>query len=298
VLLVSDHGSGPLLGSVYLNKLFMQHGLLAIRNHPLTTLKTWLARTRIIERLYGLLRAIGIDPRPLFSKQVRQAAVQSGLGTQDIDWARTKAFVSGDFGQVSLNIAGREPQGIVDPRDKESLLDEVITLLDSLTDEQGNPIIQDVWRAPSLYQGPYLESAPDLEFSFKDFTYKAALGMAMGHKDIVERVRYARGEVSGGHSLHGIFYAKGPGIKQGAAIDGLEMSQVAPLVLYSMGIAIPAQMDGKLPESFFDPGYLADHPAQSSDDDLQGPSAPGSEGYNAEELEQVESRLRGLGYLE
>ncbi len=298
LLLVSDHGSGPYLGRVYVNKLLRQHGYLAVRRGPLTALKLALARSRAVERLYSFLRRFGLDPRPLVGKRLRQIAAQSGLGTGDIDWARTRAYVSGDFGQITVNLRGREKFGIVDPRDKESLIDEIIGLLDGLCDEDGKALVDHVWRGSTLYHGGEVGSAPDIVFSMRDFQYLSTPGLGVQVGGLIDRPRYAKGEISGAHALYGICYAVGPGIVAGQRLDEIDITQVAPTALYALGLGVPKQMDGKVIEGFYEADFLKKNPIQVTDDADQPISPDSDEGYSREELQQVEERLKGLGYME
>ena len=47
------------------------------------------------------------------------------LSRDHIDWSRTKAYAQGNFGQIFLNVKGRQPNGCVDPADVRPVLDEI-----------------------------------------------------------------------------------------------------------------------------------------------------------------------------
>ena len=80
----------------------------------------------------------------------------------DIDPSRTRVYCM-DPGRLYLNLAGREPEGIVEPGDAESLKDELVDFLMELTDpENGERIIERVYQRDELFSGPEIESAPDL----------------------------------------------------------------------------------------------------------------------------------------
>ncbi len=73
---------------------------------------------------------------------------------------------------------------------------------------------------------------------------------------------------------------------------------VAPLLAYLAGAAIPDELEGSLPEHWIRPEYLAAHPvlrARAADlprlPAFEGPTAPG------DDRELIE-RLRSMGYLE
>lgn len=300
LFLVSDHGSGPHYAKVYINKLLMQHDLLRLRRKPTTRFKVWLMQHRIVERIYSTMRSIGIDPRPLVPKKVRQTAIHSGINILDIDWANTKAYASGEMGYVSVNLAGREGHGSVDPRDAEAVIDDIIAVLDQLTDEDGEPIVEQIWRSTALYHGVALSDAPDVIFGLKGWShYAARIGLGLHVAGVFDRPTFGRIEVSGGHALHGILYGMGPGIKASGTVQGMDLTQVAPTVLYRLGLPISTQIDGQVVTKMFTEASLSAHPIRYVDEDEHiHPRTDDDSSYTPQESQQVESRLRDLGYLE
>jgi predicted AlkP superfamily phosphohydrolase/phosphomutase len=68
-----------------------------------------------------------------------------------------------DPGRVYVNLAGRMPNGSVPESDYAPLVSELESRLKGLQDPQtGAPMVQDVYRADEIYQGPYRDRAPDL----------------------------------------------------------------------------------------------------------------------------------------
>jgi hypothetical protein len=68
---------------------------------------------------------------------------------------------------------------------------------------------------------------------------------------------------------------------------------MAPTILHALGEAIPTEMDGRvLTEVFEDPGE------PRFVDEGGGPVALDTPDYSPEEEEEVNRRLRGLGYLD
>jgi hypothetical protein len=109
----------------------------------------------------------------------------------------------------------------------------------------------------------------------------------------------------GTHCPEGIFLARGPGLRRGAALDDLSIVDVAPMLLHCLGLSIPEDLDGQLPAGAFDPAelrrrpphYAAGRPELPPDagDPEQGDAGPG---YDADEEAIVLKRLQALGYLE
>ena len=66
-------------------------------------------------------------------------------------------------GSVTINLEGREPEGIIPPKDYHSLRERIRGILLNLTDEKtGRPIILAVHRSEELYHGPWADkSGPD-----------------------------------------------------------------------------------------------------------------------------------------
>jgi predicted AlkP superfamily phosphohydrolase/phosphomutase len=82
---------------------------------------------------------------------------------RDVDWSRTKAYVVGLTG-VFLNIKGREAYGVVEPGEEaQALKAELMAKLGGLVDEEkGDRAINELFDTSKLYDGPYLDRAPDL----------------------------------------------------------------------------------------------------------------------------------------
>ena len=74
----------------------------------------------------------------------------------------TRAF-SLDPGRIYVNVEGREPTGTVPDAGVEATLNELAQRLRGLRDpETGDPVVQHVYRADSIYRGPWRHRAPDL----------------------------------------------------------------------------------------------------------------------------------------
>jgi hypothetical protein len=104
-------------------------------------------------------------------------------------------------------------------------------------------------------------------------------------------------ESSGGrHHPQGIFLAAGPGIRQGAVLDGARLVDVAPTILYALGLPVPEDMDGRVLTEVFTPQYLAGNPVRQG---LPSLAPPAVEVHTDEPTEAIiAERLRALGYLD
>ena len=79
------------------------------------------------------------------------------------DWSRTQAYAYGLNG-LYINQKGRETEGIVRPgAEKERLVREIARKLEDFRDPQtGERVILHAYVARDVYQGPYVEQAPDI----------------------------------------------------------------------------------------------------------------------------------------
>jgi hypothetical protein len=101
--------------------------------------------------------------RPLPDELVRR--LTASLYLRGVDWRRTRAFVlPGDYrGFIRINLHGRERDGIVEPAEAESLLEEVASGLATFCDPDGAPAVESVDRTDALVaDGPGLHVLPDL----------------------------------------------------------------------------------------------------------------------------------------
>jgi hypothetical protein len=106
----------------------------------------------------------------------------------------------------------------------------------------------------------------------------------------------------GGHHLEGIFIASGRGVEaQPEALQGLQIQDIAPTVLYLMGLPIPTDMDGRPLVEICGVEASTAHPPETCDPQERWPSEteaqPILETVSGGE-EVIFDRLRALGYVE
>jgi hypothetical protein len=97
-----------------------------------------------------------------------------------------------------------------------------------------------------------------------------------------------------------VLLAFGNGIRRGATIERRNIVDVGATLLYSLGLDVPADFEGRVAEELFTPEHLEDHPVV-----LGAPTteigeeqyAQAGEGMSADEEEKLKAQLRMLGYL-
>lgn len=155
LFVVSDHGFAPYYASVNLNRWLLDYGYLKL-NKP--------------------TKDVSMDD--LFTGKGRY------FGTYD--WANTRAYCLG-LGKIYLNIAGREPQGIVhEGKEAADLREEIRRKLLDLRDANGGRVIREVKLNKEVWDGPLLENDCDLVVLFENgyrISWQTTLGGA--HENVI-----------------------------------------------------------------------------------------------------------------
>ena len=168
-------------------------------------------------------------------------AGESGPYFEGVDWSRTRAYALGLSG-VYLNIKGRESAGIVPRAEAAALAQELSERLTGLRDEE-TVAIRHAYTTRSLYDGPYLDAAPDLIIGYSDgyrTSWDAATGTVASR--VIEDNRKAW---SGDHSIDPPLV---PGVLfSNRAIDADDpgIEDLAPTALALFGVDPPEWMEGK-----------------------------------------------------
>jgi predicted AlkP superfamily phosphohydrolase/phosphomutase len=308
VLVVSDHGQGPLKAqAIHLNLWLEQAGLLRFREAGGSQtagerITTWAAHAVVRGKraLYGRIPFQTLTQlRRLWPDSLR-----TRLGGEtffpDVDWSRTLAFSEELRGNIWINLQGRDPQGIVAPgAEYEALRERIILDLPQLVDPQtGGQPIRRVWRREELFRGPFLERLPDLivEADYPDMFKPRGAYRGPDAARQMTAAELAQRPITGCHRQDGIFIAWGPDVQRGARLADAALIDVAPTALHLLGQPIPVEMDGRVLAEALRPA--AGLTVETTTLAALGFDTPSAEvGYSDEEATYVEERLAGLGYL-
>lgn len=299
VIVLSDHGGGRLDAVVYLNRWLERQGWLVYKKPAGGRLN---GMVRNLE--YGAKRYLPQSCRDWIKTVLPgvRDATASYLFASNIDWTRTKAYTAGMYGNIYLNVKGREGQGVVEPgAEFESVRDRIIRDLEALEGPNGcGPVVGRAYRREELFSGQYVWKAPDILVEWKDYACFAK-GTLMGEKDRVfgEKlfIDSSDFEHTGTHRRDGVFIVKGPGIRSKGRLEGLRIVDVAPTVLYSFGCEVPRDMDGRVLTDLFEEEFVKQHPIRKGMDSGEGGNGSEAYVYSDKEREEVEERLKALGYL-
>ena len=107
--------------------------------------------------------------------------------------------------------------------------------------------------------------------------------------------------LSGSHRAVGVFGAKGPGIRHGWNAGELSLLDIAPTVLHSLGVAVPEELQGRVPEEIYDEDFHRQRPVRkraARAAAAQKESAAAVVTATPEDEQAVLEHLRDLGYIE
>ncbi|MCP4167134.1 MAG: hypothetical protein GY759_14775 [Chloroflexi bacterium] len=308
LIVMSDHGAGPIEKTVYLDRWLAQHGWLNLKYGSDLTLvdrTRHVAKGGVKQTLYLAQRFLPVGVKGFLKRFTgAHAAVETFIDKADLDWSQTIAYNTGNLGNINLNIKGRDPQGVIDADDVDQVIADITAALYELRDpDSGEHMVVDVMRREDLYTGDLIERAPDLLIRWKDDKYLATKdydnlpnGPIFGHKQKFGRhgAAYALDQ-TGTHIIEGICILYGRGVRDDTRLNDANLIDLAPTILHLLDVPIPRAMDGRvLAEAFV--SEIATRPVRYEEDDRDISSGPDSD-LSAEDEEEIRARLQGLGYV-
>lgn len=282
VVIVSDHGFGGAgIETVHLNNFLAEHG--------------WLRYGAVAEsRLKRLaLRWLPAYGRGRIFRWFRGAAAHAESRDRfgGIDWAHTRAWSDelDYFPSVHLNLAGREPQGIVPETTYKETVQELCTLLETFSS------ISRAIPRTKVYTGPWTNRAPDIliELAWKNgYRYSCTRdkgtvprGLSRHSIETLHPYNWPGGKEQGNSGVH-----RNPAlliINQPIHRETPSLMDIAPTVLQHLSVPVPI-MEGA---SLFDMG--------SRNSMEKGNWVPSPEKQYTDDQENIlETRMRNLGYYE
>jgi predicted AlkP superfamily phosphohydrolase/phosphomutase len=320
VVVCSDHGMGEVDGyTVYLNEILRREGFVETTTDSsrpsLMTEKAMLTGEasadgasggeasaggpsvtgRVVSAATTTLGRVGISPGDAYAMATRLGVGDLltevlpyeavSAASEGVDWANSMAYSRSVELGVRVNLAGREPSGVVTPEEYETVRDELIRTLSELRTPDGDPVFEWVRRCEEVYDGPYADHACDVVFMPNNMNH--VLSTNLIGQEFVPLDDHD-------HKREGVFLADGPAFETcedgpSAVADDLSLTDVAPIAMAAAGLDVPARMTGEVPD-----GLLAD-PASRAD---YGEVPFGTEaGDFAADDGSVEERLSDLGYI-
>lgn len=296
-ILLSDHGFGRLMGNINANSYLKKWGYLSVvprAEERLHKVKKFFreSKYKAVRELYRSVAttknrfdADGTQTHDSWADNA-QSVMSSRAATWD--WGRTKAALvyAYQMGFVYVNLAGRGPQGIVQPG---SEYEAVVTDLTRRFKEIRHPrtgehLLLDVVRGTNIYPAADAGVAvPDLVLAPKDgYNFSFALTEAM--PQVSEE---------GTHRHNGVLMIKGDAITNPGPNFQPDLIDLTPTILHLLGIPVPSDLDGRVMQELLPSNWEILY--EEVDNSRAFPAA-GS--YTHEEEDIVAKRLTGLGYLD
>jgi predicted AlkP superfamily phosphohydrolase/phosphomutase len=211
---------------------------------------------------------------------------------EGIDFSRTRIYTYGSpsFARAKMlrfALAGREPGGRVRPEERESLRRRLEADLATVTNERGEPIL--------FVRDPHLKRGEDGDL------------VAIVRLPLVTPIVKVRGKpfppaleslgrISGTHTAntHGIFLAMGPDIDPKADLADIHVRDMAPTILYALGLPVGEDFLGLPRTELFKEEFRRSHPLRK----IKTWGRRKEEGArSSKEDEHLLNELRSLGYI-
>jgi predicted AlkP superfamily phosphohydrolase/phosphomutase len=292
LIVMSDHGFGPVHSTVYLNNWLMKMGYLNLKDDFVTKFKFLLHKRGFnAANIFLMARKLGVENliiKKAFSpmKNTRKTAGKLLLSFYDVDWSKTKAYCRGGSGEIYVNMKGREPSGIVEEGEYEELVKELISKLSDLRDPRNNnQMFGEPVAGRDVFQGGYKNECADILFTDLEYI-TMAFPEFVSNKLVTESLLYR----SGDHRPYGIFMAYGRDIAPGE-LKNANIMDIAPTILYYTGSKIPKEMHGRVLKGVFSSAILKKEERFEEIEEKKKESA-----ISEEEEEEKMERLRNLGY--
>jgi predicted AlkP superfamily phosphohydrolase/phosphomutase len=269
VLFISDHGFQSCYRTINMDRLLEKFGYLSFTaSNVILGPMQWGPMRKIARTVYDKLGLHGKVSLP-----------------QPVNWSKTKAYTTiRSTGEgVSINLAGREPDGIVDPGDFERVRDEVMDRLASFTDSKtGTKPVKAIFKREEIFKGKHADTAPDI-------LMEPAEGYSLTHaKSAIEDADW----VSGDHRIDGTIVAVGPKVQPFAQTPMLV--DMAPTLLAALDAPASIKHTGRVLHEVV--GSEAAVKAGEQVEFVQSSDAEPT--VSDTEADEMEEHLRGLGYLE
>jgi predicted AlkP superfamily phosphohydrolase/phosphomutase len=302
VMLVSDHGARYEEGLARaIPNWLEQLGLLTYRRQASSRSPKSLIVRGISKVFRQLDKRLSPEAKHKLSRRLPwlRRRVEVMMSFASVDWTRTKAYTDGKRPEIWINLRGRQPQGIVAPEDYESVREEVIEgLTRAVCTRTGRPLVKRVLRREDAYSGPFVGRSPDLVVEWMDagacldLTYPDGRTMRLRKQHLPDDPFDHL--VNGGHDQYGIVGLLGPGVAN-ARIEGAQIADVAPTILFLRNAAIPSDVDGNVLEAALEPDLVAGRDQRRGGSSVEvGPSSA----YSEAEAAEIHDRLKSLGYVE
>ena len=141
-----------------------------------------------------------------------------------------------------------------------------------------------------INQQPYIEYSPDMIVKLRDGGFVSILKS--------ENVVIPRKDPEGTHRPNGIFIARGEDINPQKQVDALSILDVTPILLHLLGLAVPKDLEGKVPPEIIAESSLKSFPFKYQGKTKALDTSSNKKEVSAEEKNALMEQLKLLGYMD
>jgi predicted AlkP superfamily phosphohydrolase/phosphomutase len=239
IVVFASHGIGPQYDATFMldDILRRLEGKKPSQmKHKLAALVTplWKLLPQRLRKLAGPLR-----------KKARVNLGVDKVNPTPIQLARRKYFSipnNDAYGGIRINLAGREPQGIIAPGEEYDALCKSLSedLMEFINATSGEPLVNRVLRSADLYQGENAHLLPDL---LVEWNRSAPVSEVYSPKTGAIHGEYKKCR-TGDHKPEGLFFASGPSITPGQINEPISVMDLAPTIASLTGVELTG-VEGK-----------------------------------------------------
>ncbi len=198
LLIVSDHGSQAMEGCFCINEWLQDRGYLTLRTPP------------------------------------RRAGV--ALEEVEVDWSKTTVWGAGGYyARISINVAGREPNGVVTPAEVPTLVRRLAEELAEVRRPDGSTLGVRLFRPSEVYRSVEGDP-PDLMAYFGDLRWRSAGTVGHGRWFLTEN---DTGPDDAVHSFDGVYAFAHPRASRPAQLGERSIQSVGPALYRYFGLPVP-----------------------------------------------------------
>jgi len=250
----------------------------------------------------------------------READQQLGRLLDRLDLTHTRLVIVSDHGMEAITRGGKE---IMTARVNAATLTQILgmegRLRNAVAGKQlilsskigGAEGVQDLAQVHAVLEAAHVEGSPQAKpFRLDPFrpeagtvvvNYRPSVMGNLQNRIVIAGNTLPVSEVfreehrTGTHTLRGIIAMLGPGIEPGAEIQDADLYDLAPTLLYLMGLPVPEDLPGRVLSEGMSAEHLAAHPIQTRRGGLPEPPALTE---TLEDLNMLQENLEQMGYTE
>ncbi|MFY3741453.1 MAG: putative AlkP superfamily phosphohydrolase/phosphomutase [Candidatus Nitrosomirales archaeon] len=237
LLIVSDHGFGPVKKALYINTWLNREGFQKIKKSAIRSMLVSKGFTvyKLKELIGNLhLSSVALKFYRISPRMIKDALPLGDYEDNQTDYSTSQAFSTAYHGiYLNGNLTAKEYQQV-----REAIMKKL-----SLVTDNDTMVVEKLYRREEVLWGPYSDRSPDIFV-----VTRVGYGMSTHlNPNVFDKLENHGVTISGSHRLEGIFAAFGPDIRNGVKLDkAVRVWDVAPTILQMLGLAIPSYMDGRV----------------------------------------------------